>query len=229
MWTIEIVKARFIEAADIERRMLVKSAVGGGNGWPTYDFDNEDRKGWVQADIDAAREYWAENKITSMPEVTRWEEVFFEWTQLIPQQRRLLVWRWAQAIANGWSFSEWCQKKGIVRRTAYNRIERVFSILTARFADEARLLRQPGEKWASQLKLRDADSQVSSQDVARDAKRPQHQPFRTGSHHDALTTPEAVAAFAQHLAETNERRRKARLRKALRGVPGELAGEAEAA
>ena len=30
-WTIEIIKARFIEAADIERRMLVKGMGGGGN------------------------------------------------------------------------------------------------------------------------------------------------------------------------------------------------------
>ena len=36
-----------------------------------------------------------------------------------------------------------------------------------------------------------------------------------------MRTPEAVAAFAQHLADVNEQRRKARLRKALRGVPGE--------
>jgi hypothetical protein len=37
-------------AADIERRMLVKRMGGGGNAWPTYGFDEEDRKGWVQED-----------------------------------------------------------------------------------------------------------------------------------------------------------------------------------
>lgn len=230
MWSVEIVKARFIEAADIERRMMVKGLGGGGTAWPAYYYDSEDMAGWDDQAIADNLERWQGRKITKSSELTRWEEVFYDWTKLIPISRRLLVWRWSQCIAGGSSFSEWCNKKGIVRRTAYNRIERVFSDLAAHFADEARLLRFPDEKWASQLSPPSAEVSVSSHEVVPGRRGRRHEPFRTESHHDALTTPEAVAAFAQHLADTNDQRRKARLRKALRGVPGEPAGgEAEAA
>jgi len=36
-----------------------------------------------------------------------------------------------------------------------------------------------------------------------------------------IARPAALATFTQHLADVNEARRKARLRKAMRGVPGE--------
>lgn len=223
MWTIEIVKARFIEAADIERRMIVKGTGGGGSAWPAYYYDHEDMAGWDDQAIADNLERWQGRKITKSPELTRWEEVFFDWTQLMPEGRRLLVWRWSQAIAGGWSFSEWCQKKGIVRRTAYNRIEKVFLDLAACFGNEARLLRYPDEKWASQLCPDQAPIDGTMGEAVKVTAKG-HQPFRTERHRDALTTPEAVDAFSQHLADTNDRRRKARLRKALRGVPGEHDG-----
>jgi hypothetical protein len=242
-WTIEIIKARFIEAADIERRMLVKGMSGGGNAWPTYGYDEEDRKGWVQEDIDAEKERWSRNKTTATPEITRWEEVFFEWTALIPESRRVLVWRWAQCRASGRSFSEWCERKGVIRMTAYNRLDKVCGDLEARFRLEARLLRLPDEKWHLQQEADQASTAHTMGEAANDNIKPKldaandnakpvtrrHEPFRSEKHHDALTTPEAVAAFAQHLADVNEQRRKARLRKALRGVPGEPAGGDEEA
>jgi hypothetical protein len=51
--------------------------------------------------------------------------------------------------------------------------------------------------------------------------RTQHPPYRSETSCDTLTTPAALAAFTQHLADVNEARRKSRLRKSLRGVPGE--------
>jgi hypothetical protein len=220
MWTVEIVKARFFEAADVERRMMVKGMSSGGNAWPSYSYDAEDMAGWDDQAISDNLERWQGRKVTKSPELTRWEEVFFEWTPIIPERRRLLVWRWAQCIVTGQSFSTWCENKGIVRRTAYNRIFRVFDDLTARFRNESRLLREPDEKWASQQPRSEASISHTVDDVA--AKPNMHPAsYRTEASHDHLTTPAAVAAFAQHLAETNELRRQARLRKALRGVPGE--------
>jgi hypothetical protein len=222
MWTIEIIKARFIEAADIERRMLVKGMSGGGNAWPTYGFDAEDRKGWVQEDIDAEKERWSRNKTTATPEITRWEEVFFDWTGLVREDRRVLVWRWAQCRANGHSFSEWCDRKGIIRMTAYNRIDRVCELLVEQFRLEARLLRWPDGKWSLQDEAELAPSDHTMRTVAADNAGPvKHPPYRSEKPCDTLTTSAALAAFTQHLADVNEGRRKARLRKAMRGVPGE--------
>ena len=148
MWTIDVIKMRFVEAADIERRIIVKGIQSGGNAWPSYAYDDEDMHGWDdQARLDHL-EVWQGRRVTKSPELTRWEETFFEWTALIPQSRRILVWRWAQCIANGRSFSEWCEKKGIVRMTAYNRLDRVFENLVAGFSKEGRLLRWPEGRWA---------------------------------------------------------------------------------
>ena len=146
MWTVEIVKARFIEAADIERRMMVKGGPSTGSAWPTYSYDAEDIAGWDDVAIADNLERWQGRKATKSPELTRWEEVFFDWTGLLAVDRRIIVWRWSQCIASGRSFSEWCERKGLVRMTAYNRMERVFANLATRFDLEARLLRLPDGK-----------------------------------------------------------------------------------
>ena len=221
MWNIEIVKARFFEAADIERRMTVKGMSSGGTAWPSYSYDADDMAGWDDQAIADNLERWQGRKIAKSPEITRWEEVFFEWTSMVPETRRILVWRWSQCIASGRSFSAWCERAGMVRATAYNRMERVFEDLTARFRNEGRLLRYPDEKWSGQFEGEKASLSHTIETAA--PKRTAHQPYRTEPHEDHLTTPEAIAEFAQHLAEMNEARRKARLRKALRGVPGEVA------
>ena len=223
MWTIEIVKARFFEAADVERRMVVKGLVGQGTAWPSYSYDSADMAGWDDQAIADNLERWQGRKVTKSPELTRWEEVFFEWTSLIPERRRKLVWRWAQCIAYGNSFSAYCRDRGLNRATAYNRLERVFSDLTAQFRNEARFLRMPDERWSGQFEPDTASGCHTTGDAVSQRNHPQPDQlhYQSEASRDRLTTPAAVAAFAQYLAETNEARRQARLRKALRGVPGE--------
>jgi hypothetical protein len=223
MWTAELVKMRFIEAADIERRMLVKGMSSGGNAWPTYSYDAEDMAGWDDQAIQDNLERWQGRKVTKSPELTRWEEVFFEWTMMVREDRRVLIWRWAQCIASGRSFSEWCQRKGINRVTAYKRIERLVEALVSQFRFEARLLRSPDGKWSLQQEPDEAPIASTMETAANNAGPVEHPPYRTEKSCDTLTTPASVAAFSQHLAEVNEQRRKVRLRKALRGVPGESA------
>ncbi len=223
MWTIEVVKARFFEAADVERRMVVKGMNGGGSAWPVYSYDAADMSGWDDQAIADNLERWQGRKVTKSPELTRWEEVFFEWTALIPERRRVLVWRWAQCIASGRSFSKYCEDKGLNRSTAYNRMERVFLDLTALFRNEGRRLLDPDPRWSGQFDGNPASIsyKMAPSVTKRDHPGPDGLNFRTEASDDRITTPEAVAEFAQHLADTNEARRKARLRKALRGVPGE--------
>jgi len=197
MWTVEVVKARFFEAADVERRMMVKGIGGGGNAWPSYSYDKEDMAGWDDQAIADNLERWQGRKVTKSPEISRWEEVFFEWTSMIPKPRRVLVWRWAQCIASGRSFSKYCEDEGLVRATAYNRMERVFDNLTTRFRNEARFLRHPDEKWARQFEPDPASVSSRMDEVV--AKRHHPNPdklhFRSEAHHDRLTTPAAVAEF----------------------------------
>lgn len=224
MWTSDIVKMRFVEAAEVERRMFVKGQGGGGNAWPQYRWDAEDRAGWDdQARMDAL-EQWQGRKVTKSPELSRWEEVYFFWTPMIPERRRSLVWRWSQCIAYGNSFSAYCEKKGLVRMTAYNRLDKVWENLTAQFLLERRLVRLPEGTNALQQDLVDASVEHTMDGVAPHNKPTIHPPFRTEKHHDNLTSPEAVNQFTKHLAATNSARRRMQDRKrekALRGVPGE--------
>lgn len=231
MWTAEDVRSRFIEAAEIERRMHVKGLPTAGNAWPSYRFDAEDRAGWDDRAKQDDLEAWQGRKTTESREIARWQEVYFVWTlQFIKRDAdRRRVWIWARCMSGGPSFVSICEKRGWVRRTEYARLERTFSSI-------ARKLTNNGSVFVAAdilpLAQKDDAGHTEAQMVglrARLGKQHSHPPFRTESHHDALTTPEAVAAFSQHLADTNDLRRKARLRKALRGVPGELAGAAEAA
>jgi hypothetical protein len=220
MWTTDVIKARFLEAVDVERRMLVKGGPGSGNAWPSYRFDEVDMAGWDdQARLDHL-ELWQGRKVTKSPEISRWEETFFEWTALIPMERRSLVWRWAQCKAAGRSFSKWCDDHGIVRMTAYNRLNRVFENLAFGFSKEARLLRLADPKWD----LQDPPSRIQILPTLKNSASANHPPFRTENHFDLLKTPAAVAEFSKHLSDHNARQRKLRerrLKKALRGVPHE--------
>lgn len=150
MWTEEVVLARFIEACDVERRMVVKGGPSSGNAWPTYYYDKDDMAGWDDQAIQDNLERWQGRKVTKSPELTRWEECFYHWTPMIPEARRVLIWRFAQCQSNGGSFSEWCRNKGIVRQTAYNRITRILETLAEQFAKEARRLLEPDAKFYRQ-------------------------------------------------------------------------------
>jgi hypothetical protein len=82
-------------------------------------------------------------------------------------------------------------------------------------------LRWPDGKWSLQDEAELAPSDHTMRTAANNAGPVKHPPYRLEKSCDTLTSPAALATFAQHLAEVNEQRRKARLRKAMRGVPGE--------
>jgi hypothetical protein len=223
MWDAEIVKMRFVDAYDIERRMRVKGGPGGaGNSWPSYAYDEDDMKGWKESDqLDAV----LRKKLVSSKEITRWSEAYFEWTPMIRIDRRVLVWRLAQCRATKTSFSEYCQRKGLVRATAYNRLERVFRDLAERFTNEGRLLLEPDEKWAGQETGGIGTDVGTMQIVATGPTTSKQRGWRSEPSTDLLNTPEDIEAFDRHRQEVNEQRRKSQLRraKAMRGVPGEVA------
>jgi len=224
MWTPDDVKARFIEAVDIERRVLVKGMPNCGNGWPIYRYDAEDRAGWDDAARADDLEKWKGRKFTTSAEQSRWWEVVVEWRLLIPLERRDLVWDFAECRARGWSFSKYCEDKGFVRMTAYRRVDRVLENLARVFGLEARPLKPAADRWVLQVAGVQSMEDVGSENAVSDRRKLIHPPFRSEKHHDNLTTPEAVAEFSKHLSSTNDARRRSQARKrekALRGVPGE--------
>lgn len=234
MWSVEIVKARFFEAADVERRMFVKGMSAGGNAWPSYSYDADDMAGWDDQAIADNLERWQGRKVTKSPELTRWEEVFYQWTPLIPHRplstkignkrgevsQRKLMWRYAECIASGKPFVAYCERKGINRSTAYNRRDAIFNDLALRFRNDNRLLLLPDERASGQQthEMRPQAGPIGEPTAERGKP---HPPFRTEPCRDLLKSPAAIAEFSKTLSDHNERLRKMRLRKALRGVPEE--------
>lgn len=224
MWTAEDVRHRFVEAAEIERRMYVKGLSGGGNAWPSYRFDEDDMKGWDDAAKLDHLEQWQGRKVTKSAEITLWEECFYLWTlqYIVQPSDRRRVWIWARCVACGPSFVSVCEKNGWVRRTEYARLERTFILLAETLCNKMWTLKEAGNTTACTKTESHRMQSAAVRDSARANSPRIHPPFRTEPHRDMLGSPEAVQAFSKHLAETNEARRKARLRKALRGVPDEV-------
>lgn len=223
MWTPDDVRARFIEAVDIELRISVKGMSACGNGWPTYRFDKEDRAGWDDiAKLDDL-EKWKGRKFTTSAEQSRWQEVVFDWRLLVPIERRDLIWDFAECRARGWSFSKYCEDRGLVRMTAYRRVDRVLENLAKHFALEARSLRPASDRWV----LQSIDSQDTERDINQvrveetpAPKRPPHHPaFISEKSVDTLKTREAIDAFVAHLEDINDARRKAFIRRMKRHAP----------
>jgi hypothetical protein len=182
--------------------------------------------GWDDQAIQDNLERWQGRKSTRADEVTREEEVLFYWTILVRENRRHLVWRWAQLSPHD-RFSAYCKKKGIASATAYRWLDEVWSRLQARFVAQARLLRWPDQKWmGQQTPVLPSIPGKLGDDSIRPFRKPRHAPFRTEKHRDELTTVERAEEFSEKLVERNERLRKKRLRKALRGIPGEAGAAA---
>lgn len=148
MWTADDIKARFAEAADVERRSP-RGQWGPSQKlsyWPEYQQEFSDQTGWsgqTWQDI-----YEARNRRRVPPssiELSRADEVLFEWTPLVAEDRRKLVWFWVHSAAGGVKFAVVCRRMGWVRRTAYDRLDRLFEQLAARFNNDGLLWGSAGD------------------------------------------------------------------------------------
>lgn len=222
-WTVENIKARWIEAADVERRLHVKGLPTSGNAWPAYCYD---KTAWDDQAHEDFAEMWRDRRVTRSDELSRWGEVYFGWTlRFVPEGRRELVWAWSRCNSgvDGRSFSKVCETHGWVKSTSFLRVERTFESLVSQLCIALIPFRPAAHKWSGQSDHfeHDANPIVGSCDQRVAPKI--HPPFRAESPRHLLKTDAAIAEFEEHLADVNEARRKARLRKALRGVPGEEA------
>lgn len=153
-WTPEIAFARLIEAADIEWRMpAAKIGPAGGSGfWPSYTHTRADQNGWGEKRYQEERAaFYAGRTRPTAVELSRWEEVVFDWRKLMPEGDRTLLGAYVRTTLSGRSFSGWCNKVGLNRRTAYRRIDKALQRLSASLCKQRIFLRMPDLERVSQL------------------------------------------------------------------------------
>ncbi|HVI27514.1 hypothetical protein [Hansschlegelia sp.] len=125
-WTPAIAFARLVEAADIEWRMprarLGPQAAPGF--WPSYVHSYADMAQWGTKRLEEERVMRSKRLHPSAAEISRWEEVTFDWMKrMMPEGDRTLFRGYVKCILNGDTFGDWCDRRGLSRSTAYNRIK----------------------------------------------------------------------------------------------------------
>ncbi|HWL06740.1 MAG TPA: DUF6362 family protein [Xanthobacteraceae bacterium] len=150
---IDIVRARWLEAADTDMRLPIG---GGGNKsgcWPEYEHTFEDKAGWGTARLKEEREMRIRRIPPSAPAIRRHNEVLEHWTAHFitdPDSRRI-VWTWAFSIVAGKSFALWIRRSGMARATVYRHLKRALEQVS-RSADIESLTRDlPGEIHLRQI------------------------------------------------------------------------------
>lgn len=214
MWTPEITRARFVEAAHTERFLPAALSPHGRGYWPAFFHDDVDKAGWD----DAARLDNAEKSKGRAPSgaISRHQECMV-WTseRIGDMSRRQIVWAWSFCRANGWDFGARCSKRGWARPTAYRRLSAAIEGITHGLNNEGVLLRLPHERWLRQEEPNKAC--VSCTMDIRDSAQPiKIKPgYRTEKVRDLIRTEEDAGEFAKFLERRNaivrreqERRRK---------------------
>jgi hypothetical protein len=145
-WTPEIVRARFVEAADTERFLPAPKIGSGGGYWPEFIHDREDREGWDDtARLENAARWKGRAPLGA---ITRHAECLAWTASEMPDDRyRKLVWGFAFCRANKWDFGKLCDRKGWVKSTAYLRLDRTWQRLSLSFCKRNFLLRMPADRW----------------------------------------------------------------------------------
>lgn len=225
-WTPDIVRARFLEAADAERH-LPRPKVGKGSGyWPLHQYTQEDLDGWDDVARTDNADKWARNRKLTREAISRHDEcLVWSMTMLDNERHRHIVWRWSFCQVNGWSFSASCKRRGWVRVTAYRRLQASFDRIADQLRTQRSLVRLPAPEWLLQD---EPDSAIGSVGFASRMDGPRAikftPSFRTEESRDLLTTPEAVADFAKTLEAVNAERRRLQDREAKRRAKiGEMA------
>jgi hypothetical protein len=220
MWTPEIVRSRFIEACDTERRLPLGGGSSQGGFWPAYVYSFEDMNGWGTKRLAEEREMRLARTPPSAAAISRFEEVM-EWSasMIHDDTRRKIIWTWAACQVSGHSFASRCRKFGWVKMTAYRRLHAISEAISYNLVNELVLLRMPDEKWV----LPEQPVSASNFDMVAlsdDAEQPMvHPTFQVlDKPGDLLKTPEAVAEFAKHLAASNKRARREQERRAKLGL-----------
>lgn len=212
MWTPEIVRQRFVEAADVERRLPRVKGPTSGSYWPGYGFSEEERKGWTKQDQEEDRQRWAERRAVTAAELSRYSEVV-SWTidYIATVNMRHLVWcfTFCQVIP-GRSFVAECNRRGWARSTAYARLERFWPSLANTLDKTAVPLRDASQHWHGHSGAVSATSEHKLAQIVPSASAVPNKPYRTEPSRDLIATPEDAEQFAAWLADRNAKEAKRR-------------------
>jgi len=216
MWTLEIIRARFIEAAATEAFLTATAPAQCRAFWPAFVHDAEDRKGWDdQAKLDNAQRWKGrapDGAISRHSECMRWTA-----DHIHDEKTRKIVWAFAFCRAYKRDFGKLCQKKGWVKTTAYNRLNRVWSRLADIFHNERLALELPAHNWLEHERpvIASIHATIGETDDAPSAIK--FTPgYRTEPSRDLIRTQADADLFADFLAQRNADMRKAQEREAKR-------------
>ncbi len=149
-WTPEIVRARFVEACDTERRLppaLRKQKVG---LWPEYAHSFEDMNGWGTERLAEERELRFKGSPPTSAAITRHDEVMRWNTEILLNARhRHIVWGWARCRMRGSSFAAYCRRRGMVKITAYRHLNAAVERIVQTLFKCGTPLGLPEDRWLS--------------------------------------------------------------------------------
>jgi len=221
MWTPEIVRSRFVEACDTERRLPLGGGTSSGGFWPAYVHSFEDMNGWGTKRLAEEREMRLARTPPSAAAISRFEEVMAWSASMIHDDtRRKVIWTWAACQVSGHSFASRCRKFGWVKVTAYRRLHAVSDAISRNLVNDLVLLRMPDEKWVRQCDLSDVHVCSTLETCASDEPSISPLFFMDEKPRHTLSTPSDIEEFASHLEKVNEARRKDRVRR-IRRMNGE--------
>lgn len=214
MWTPEIIRARFVEAANTEKYLSAPRMPIANGYWPEMIYDHEDREGWDQAARDDHMAIWQGKGTAKAAALSRHQECL-EWTAGFIDERRPLtctmahvLWDWARCRANGWDFGAKCVARGIARPTAYRRLTNIVGQITQRLNNDRVLLREPESKYLRQ----EEPSGVSIYGGLKNCASPHaikfSKGYRTEKSRDLIQTPEDADTFSKFLERRNAKLRK---------------------
>lgn len=208
-WTPEIVRSRFVEACDTERRLPLTDMMRNKSGfWPAYQHTFEDMSGWGTERLKEEREMRAKRIPPSAAAISRFDEVM-QWSGMLidDDTRRAIIWAWARCKATDRRFDAVCKRKGWVKVTAYRRLHATAEAISHVLGNNRVFLRMPAEQWVLPNQpvsvIPDGTLPTHSHFAIFDGDRPRH----------TLTTPQAIEEFTAHLDKTNESRRKEQMKK----------------
>lgn len=93
IWTPEIVRSRFVEACDTERRLPIGGGCSSGGFWPAYVHSFEDMNGWGTKRVAEERELRMSRIPPTASAISRFEEVM-SWSgaTIHDDARRRIIW-----------------------------------------------------------------------------------------------------------------------------------------
>lgn len=217
MWTSELVRDRFIEAASTERFLSGLKKPTAKNYWPEFRYTTEDREGWDDMAKQDHLAIWQGRGTAKADALSRYLECL-DWTieRITDPKRRQLVWAFAFCKAYKRDFGKLCRERGWVKTTAYNRLNRALAQLAADLGNDNIALRLAPSTSVGHEPPSIVQETHTAESHANAVAIKFTPGFRTEASRHLLKDEGAVADFQSHLDAVNADRRRLQEREAKR-------------